>query len=103
MCGGANYGRDCDSIASMAGAIGGALRGDRVIRPAWIARVDEANRVDLGALAAGLVGVTRHLQQRQMAEAMERAHAFAHLDAPMGEAATMNGGAPPAARVESWL
>ncbi len=81
MCGGANYGRDCDSIASMAGAIAGALHGDRAIRPAWIARIDEANRADLGALAADLVGVARRLQRRQRAQATERAHAFARLGA----------------------
>ena len=79
VCGGANYGRDCDSIASMAGAIAGALQGDSAIRPAWIVRIDEANRVDLGALAADLAGLARRLQQRQLKAVMEREQAFAHL------------------------
>lgn len=103
VCGGANYGRDCDSIASMAGAIAGALHSDGVIRLAWIARIDEANRVDLGALAADLGGVARRLQQRQLAEAMERGHAFAHLGA-RGDDAGRDGPerAAPARRAEDF-
>ena len=81
ICGGANYGRDCDSIASMAGAIAGALHGDSVIRPAWITRIDEANRVDLGAVARDLMQVTIGLQQRESVEATLRSAAFARLSA----------------------
>jgi hypothetical protein len=54
--GAANYGRDNDSIAGMAGAIAGALHGDGAIRREWIARIDEANRVDLDPLAEGSRG-----------------------------------------------
>jgi ADP-ribosylglycohydrolase len=79
--GGANYGRDCDSIASMAGAIAGALHGDSAIRPAWIARIGEANRVDLGAVAADLAQVAQRLQRRQLAGATQRAQDFAQLGA----------------------
>ncbi len=103
VCGGANYGRDCDSIASMAGAIAGALHGDGAIRPTWIARIDEANRADLGALAAGLVGVTRRLQQRQLVEATQRARAFVYLGGP-GDAAGDDDpkGATPTQRAEGF-
>jgi ADP-ribosylglycohydrolase len=87
IVGGANYGRDCDSIASMAGAIAGALHGDGAIPPAWIARIKEANRVDLDTMAADLARVAQHLQRRQLALVTERARAFAHLgagnDAPL--------------------
>jgi len=82
ILGGANYGRDNDSIASMAGAIAGALHGDRVIRPSWIARINEANRIDLSPLAEELAALARTLQQRQFEEAANRMHAFVALAAP---------------------
>lgn len=83
VLGGTNYGRDNDSIASMAGAIAGALHGDQVIRPAWIARINEANRVDLSPLAEDLATLARTLQQRQFEEAASRMHAFVALAAPV--------------------
>lgn len=83
--GAANYGRDNDSIASMAGAIAGALHGDRAVRPEWIARINEANRVDLNPLAEGLATLARTLQERQLDEATARNRIFAEL---MGGVAT---------------
>ncbi len=79
--GGANYGRDCDSIAGMAGAIAGTLRGARSIRPEWIARINAANRADLDGLATGLAALACTLQQREHAAAAERARFFALLGA----------------------
>lgn len=76
---GANYGRDCDSIAGMAGAIAGALHGIRAIRPAWVERIDAANRSDLRPLAKGLATLAARLQQRQLAHAQERQRAFEQL------------------------
>jgi ADP-ribosylglycohydrolase len=81
VCAAANYGRDCDSIASMAGAIAGALHGDGVIRPTWTARIDEVNRVDIGAVARDLAALAERLQQRAFAEATTRAEEFARLGA----------------------
>jgi ADP-ribosylglycohydrolase len=72
ICGAANYGRDNDSIASMAGEIAGALRSDRVIRPEWIERINLANRIDLDPLARGLTAVACTLQQEQLAAARLR-------------------------------
>ena len=63
--GAANYGRDNDSIAGMAGAIAGALHGDGVIRPEWIAQINVANRIDLDPLARDLTNLARGLQQAQ--------------------------------------
>lgn len=73
---GANYGRDCDSIASMAGAIAGALHGDTAIPGRWIDQIKSANRIDLDPLAAGLTQLAVTLQQRQLAEAQRRAAEF---------------------------
>lgn len=54
---GANLGRDADTIASMCGAIGGALNGVEGIRPEWIAKVKQYSAVDQEELAAKLAGV----------------------------------------------
>ncbi len=40
----ASFGRDCDTTASMAGSIAGALHGASAIRQDWIATVEHANR-----------------------------------------------------------
>ncbi len=48
---GINSGRDTDSIGVMAGAILGAMHGERVIEPADLALLDTANRLDLIAEA----------------------------------------------------
>ena len=39
----ASFGRDCDTTASMAGAIGGALHGASAVRQDWITTVETAN------------------------------------------------------------
>jgi ADP-ribosylglycohydrolase len=77
--GAANYGRDNDSIAGMAGALAGALHGDRVIRPEWVETVNSANRVDLDPLARDLTALTTRLQQEQLAAAQAREREFAVL------------------------
>ncbi len=47
VLGGVNYGRDSDSIASMAGAICGALGGRGAIRDDWHDHIAEASRTPL--------------------------------------------------------
>jgi len=86
VLGAANYGRDNDSIAGMAGALAGALHGDSVIRPNWIARVNSANQCDLGPMAADLAQLAVTLQEEQLAFAQQRAQAFATLKEPVGAA-----------------
>ena len=77
--GGANYGRDNDSIAGMAGSIAGALHGARAIRPNWIEQIDQANRIDLKPLALDLTALTHRLQQSQHEAAQARNQAFTEL------------------------
>lgn len=79
--GGANYGRDCDSIAGMAGAIAGALHGAGAIRPAWITQVQAANRVEFNVLARSLTDLIVKLQREQHAAALQKEAAFARLSA----------------------
>lgn len=77
--GAANYGRDNDSIAGMAGALAGALHGDQAIRPEWIETVKAANRIDLDPLARDLADLAVRLQRDQLAAAQERAREFEML------------------------
>ena len=77
--GGANYGRDNDSIAGMAGAIAGALHGARAIRPDWIEQINQANRIDLKPLVRDLTALTHSLQQSQREAAQARNQAFTEL------------------------
>ncbi len=77
----ANYGRDNDSIGGMVGAITGAMHGDQTIRPDWIARLNEANRVDLDPLAADLADLVERVHRRRAEEMASRAFQFARLAA----------------------
>lgn len=51
---GANFGRDADTIASMVGAIVGALHGVDAIRPAWIEKIKQYSSRDQVELATAL-------------------------------------------------
>jgi ADP-ribosylglycohydrolase len=77
--GAANYGRDNDSIAGMAGGIAGALHGHGAIRPEWIAQVNTANKVDLDPLVRDLARLAVTLQQEQQAAARARQEEFTIL------------------------
>ncbi|KOU25859.1 crystallin [Streptomyces sp. WM6372] len=77
VLGAVNYGRDCDSIATMAGAIAGALSGVSAVPPAWAKEVAEASRLDLHAPAAALAAVTREIFTRDRTR--RRAHESAFL------------------------
>ncbi|MFE5805869.1 ADP-ribosylglycohydrolase family protein [Streptomyces sp. NPDC056491] len=61
VLGAVNYGRDCDSIATMAGAIAGALGGEAAVPAAWAKQVAEASRLDLHAPAVALAAVAREI------------------------------------------
>lgn len=61
VLGAVNYGRDCDSVATMAGAIAGALGGEAVVPAAWAKQVAEASRLDLHAPAEALAAVAREI------------------------------------------
>ncbi|RPJ38022.1 MAG: ADP-ribosylglycohydrolase family protein, partial [Chloroflexi bacterium] len=52
---GANFGRDADTIASMAGALAGALKGASALPHAWAEKIQANSRRDQRALAEGLV------------------------------------------------
>ncbi|MFD4152823.1 ADP-ribosylglycohydrolase family protein [Streptomyces hydrogenans] len=72
VLGAVNYGRDCDSIATMAGAVAGALHGEAAVPAEWVKQVAEASRLDLHAPAAALATVAHEVFARDTAR--RRAH-----------------------------
>ncbi|MGW7430743.1 ADP-ribosylglycohydrolase family protein [Streptomyces sp. NPDC054861] len=79
VLGSVNYGRDCDSIATMAGAIVGALRGEAAVPSDWSKQVAEASRLDLHAPAAALSTVAREVFARDTARRRAHESAYAAL------------------------
>lgn len=79
VLGAVNYGRDCDSIATMSGALVGALRGTAAVPTEWTTVVSEASRLDLGAPAATLADVAREIHARDLARRRTHEAAFAAL------------------------
>jgi ADP-ribosylglycohydrolase len=63
----ANFGRDCDTIATMGGAVAGAFAGARAFPHEWIERVQAVTPVDQAALADQLLAVLQ--ARRDSAEA----------------------------------
>ncbi|MEV2214372.1 ADP-ribosylglycohydrolase family protein [Streptomyces sp. NPDC050997] len=64
VLGAVNYGRDCDSIATMAGALAGALGSP--VPEDWSKQVSEASRLDLWEPAATLTAVTREIFEQDV-------------------------------------
>ncbi|MGP3977447.1 ADP-ribosylglycohydrolase family protein [Streptomyces sp. 8N114] len=72
VLGSVNYGRDCDSIASMSGALAGALHGEAAVPAEWSRQVAAASKLDLHAPAVSLAAVAREVFARDVAR--RRAH-----------------------------
>ena len=51
-----NYGRDCDTIAGIGGAIAGALSSVSSIQRDFIEKINSANNVSLQSIARGMIG-----------------------------------------------
>ncbi|UUN26338.1 ADP-ribosylglycohydrolase family protein [Streptomyces sp. FIT100] len=79
VLGSVNYGRDCDSIATMSGAIAGALYGEEPIPPGWAKTVAEASRLDLHAPARALTEVAYEVFARDTERRRAHEAAFARL------------------------
>ncbi|MEU4358603.1 ADP-ribosylglycohydrolase family protein [Streptomyces virginiae] len=82
VLGAVNYGRDCDSIATMAGAIAGALGGEAAVPAVWAKQVAEASRLDLHAPAVALAAVTREIFAHDRARRRAHESAFATIATP---------------------
>ncbi|MFD8253872.1 ADP-ribosylglycohydrolase family protein [Streptomyces werraensis] len=77
VLGAVNYGRDCDSIATMAGAVTGALGSP--VPEEWAKTVAEASRLDLWEPAATLTAVAREVFARDVERRRVHERAFARL------------------------
>ncbi|MQY16363.1 hypothetical protein SRB5_65610 [Streptomyces sp. RB5] len=79
VLGAVNYGRDCDSTATMGGALAGALSGG--IPEPWSTEVSRASRLDLHAPAASLAAITREIHAKDVDRRRTHESAFATLAA----------------------
>lgn len=79
VLGAVNYGRDCDSIATMGGAVAGALGGASAVPEEWVKQVADASRLDLHGPALRLAEVAREVFARDQARNRAHAEAFAAL------------------------
>ncbi|CAM5722350.1 ADP-ribosylglycohydrolase family protein OS=Streptomyces tendae OX=1932 GN=GUR47_12360 PE=4 SV=1 [Streptomyces tendae] len=77
VLGSVNYGRDCDSIATMAGALAGALGSP--VPEDWAKTVAEASRLDLWEPATTLTGVAREVFTATYGAAGAHEDAFAAI------------------------
>lgn len=82
ILGAVNYGRDSDSIATMAGALCGGLGGLDAIPADWRTEVESASRIDLGRVAAVMTDVVVDVMAQDVRAHQARAdQARALLDA----------------------
>ncbi|MFE4539478.1 ADP-ribosylglycohydrolase family protein [Streptomyces scopuliridis] len=79
VLGSVNYGRDCDSIATMSGAIVGALYGEESVPKEWSTEIARASRLDLHAPAASLARVAREVYARDLERRRAHEAAFTTL------------------------
>ena len=63
VLGGVNYGRDADSIASMAGAMAGAMNGIDEIPVDWMTEVERESKRDFNKLSDELFDVAIHINE----------------------------------------
>jgi hypothetical protein len=75
----ANYGRDSDSIATMAGAVIGALHGIDAIPQEWRDTVAEGSKLDLTATGRTMAGVAQDIFGKDRDRAAARESAFSAL------------------------
>lgn len=77
ILGGVNYGRDSDSIASMGGALAGAL--GSAPRRDWIDEISAASKIDVEEAGRTMAVVAAEIFERDVQRHQERARALAAL------------------------
>jgi ADP-ribosylglycohydrolase len=80
MLGGVNYGRDSDSIASMGGAIAGAL--GSTVPPDLVEEVGKASKLDLEEPGRTMAEIADEIFVKDRARLDERARVFAASETP---------------------
>jgi ADP-ribosylglycohydrolase len=86
ILGAVNYGRDADSIATMAGAVCGGLGGRAAIPAEWTSEVASASRLDLDGVIATMTSVVRDVAADDLERARRRARQLDDLLAAGGAA-----------------
>jgi ADP-ribosylglycohydrolase len=81
VLGGVNYGRDSDSIASMGGALAGALGGVGALRRDWVDEVSAASRIDIEEAGRTMAVVAAEIFAKDARRHEERAQTMADLTA----------------------
>jgi ADP-ribosylglycohydrolase len=76
VLGGVNYGRDADSIASMGGALAGALGGVDDLRSDWVDEVATASKLDLAEGGLVMAAVAAEIFVRDVERHERRARAM---------------------------
>ncbi|MFF9347861.1 ADP-ribosylglycohydrolase family protein [Streptomyces sp. NPDC014734] len=79
VLGAVNYGRDCDSTATMSGALVGALHGEGAVPEEWGTEVARASRLDLWSPAVSLARVAREVHTRDLERRRAHEAAFAAI------------------------
>ncbi len=69
VLGAVNYGRDADSIATMAGAVCAGLGGPEAVPAEWVRDVEQASRIDLRQVAKALSGAAAEIIASDLDEA----------------------------------
>ena len=85
ILGATNYGRDSDSIATMGGAIAGALGGESSVPAEWVETVARESRLDLRAGGLRMAAVAQAIRTADAAAFTRREQAFAALTATDGQ------------------
>ncbi|WP_460524113.1 ADP-ribosylglycohydrolase family protein [Flindersiella endophytica] len=80
VLGAVNYGRDSDSIATMAGAICGALNGIDSIQPEWRDAVEAGSRLDLSATGRSMARIALEIRAKDKERQAAYDAAFAPLE-----------------------
>ena len=81
VLGGVNYGRDSDSIASMGGALAGALGGADAVPRDWLEDVSKASRIDVEEAGREMATVAVEIYDKDVRRHEERARAMEGLTA----------------------
>jgi ADP-ribosylglycohydrolase len=79
VLGAVNYGRDADSIASMGGAIAGALGGAASVPAGWSKEIAAASRLDLEAPGLAIAAVAERVHEADLERRRAHERAFEEL------------------------
>ena len=79
VLGAINYGRDSDSIATMFGALSGAMNGRQVIPHNWAETIERESRIDLAANGRKMAAIAIEVAKKDAAKAAKASPALSAL------------------------